>query len=166
MRLDRALHDGETEAAATGFRREERIEEAIANLDRNASTRVTHSQRDGTGIEGDADRKRIEGAGGDVDVHDAAVRRRLDGVEHEIEHGAVEQVVVTVDNERHALGNPADDANVLALGARVGEGGGVTADVAHVHGPRARDAYAREVQKLGEQPRQPIRLTDDETRER
>src|SRR5690242_469048 len=43
MRLDRSLYDGEPEAAAARLRREERVEKAIADFDRDAGTGVGDS---------------------------------------------------------------------------------------------------------------------------
>jgi hypothetical protein len=99
VRLDCALDNGETETTATRFRGEEGIEEPIADLDGNSGAGIANAQRDCPRVEGDADGKRVEGARGDIDVHDAAVRRSLHGVQHEIEHGPVEQIIVAIDDE-------------------------------------------------------------------
>src|SRR5690242_4541762 len=83
MRFDRALDDSEPEAAAAGLRGEERVEETIANFDRNARAHVADAKCDRARIEGDADGERVKRAGRDVNVHDAPIRRRLHGIEHE-----------------------------------------------------------------------------------
>src|SRR6476660_2847331 len=46
VRVDRALHDGEAKPAPPDLGGEERIEQAVANLVRDAGTDVRHAQRD------------------------------------------------------------------------------------------------------------------------
>src|SRR5450432_724917 len=51
VRFDGAMHDRKTEPRATGFRREHRVEDALAQLDRNSRPVIGDAERDRTHLE-------------------------------------------------------------------------------------------------------------------
>src|SRR5688572_24303640 len=103
MRLDRAVHHRKTEARSARLRREEWIEEAVADLRRNTRAVVRYAHGDRAVLEENAGRQRLEAPQRDLDAHLAASWRGLDRVERQVEHGAVEEVGVSFDDQRHLV---------------------------------------------------------------
>ena len=111
MRLDGAMHDGEAEAAAARLRREEGIEQPVADLDRDAGPRVADAQRDARRARTRVRRRACSRGAAPTSTRTSPLcRRGLDGVEQQVEDGAVQQVLVAFDDELVPLG-VADDAH-------------------------------------------------------
>src|SRR6185503_3754435 len=165
--FDRALDDGETEPASAWLRGEERVEQAFADLGWDTAALIAHANRDAAAVEGDADGQWVERSRCELDSHDAAVRRRLHGIQYEVENGAVQEILVPIYHQRHALRRLAHDAHGFgAIGVRLGETRRIARDLAEVHGPRPNNADAREVEEFRKEPRQPIGFPHHESGER
>ena len=122
VRLDGAVHDGEPEAAAAGLRREERVEQAVADLGGmpgpSSVTRSATPPWSNATPAGSCSGERRR----DLDAHLAALRRRLHRVEREVEHGAVQQVLVAVDDQCSLVRRRTTTSHaVRAVGMRRGE---------------------------------------------
>ncbi len=149
-----------------GLRGEERVEQPVANLGGDSRAVVGHAERHAAEVERDASRDLIHRERRELHAHASTVRRRLHGVEREVEHGTMQQILVALDDEPLVRAD-ADDFHVVW-----GDPGARRRDSPR-RARRQRDrparrghAHAREVEKLRQETRQPIRFADDEVRER
>ena len=156
----RALDDGQAEPAAAGPPGDEGLEEPLADLLRNAGPGVAHLQPHGVlevGAVGDLARPAPR-----RDAHRDPDRApgRLRGVEHQVGHHPVQQVLVALEHRAAALDGD----------RRVGPAVGVGPDE-----PNHRDhhrvqverhelggPHPGEIEELAQQPAQPVALPDDE----
>src|SRR5688500_14262675 len=98
VRFDRAVYDAQPETAPAGLRGEKRVEQAVANLDRNTGAVVRHAERDAAAVERDTSRHLVHRERRELHADAAALRRRLDGIQREVEYGPVKQVLIAFDD--------------------------------------------------------------------
>ena len=166
VRLDRAMRDGEAEAAAAGFRRSERLEQPVLNLRRDSGSFVDDLHRDRAVWKGHAARQLL-----------AMWRWQRRGARARSGRLACTALSARLNTARWSrssspstMSEPAETATssvdlLSARGVRAGERGRAAHDSGDIDRFAARDAHAREIEKLGQQARQTIRFAHDEVAE-
>ena len=122
MGIDCAMHHGEAKTAATRLGGEEGVEQAVANVGGNARTTVRHADGHRAVGECNAGTDLFRRGRRDIQPDLSIRRRRLNGVEEQVEDRAVQQVLVAlelIDVFRHI----GDDGHTgLTVGMREREG--------------------------------------------
>jgi hypothetical protein len=150
VRLDGAMHDGESEAAPAGLRGEERIEHALAQIRLDTGSGVANANGHGAGGKVGADGEFIVGERGHIHFDATSLRRRLQTVEHEVEDGAVEQVFVALDYQCIGGRSTANDDALAAIGMRARQIRRAARDSPDVDRPNDRRAHTSEIEKFSE----------------
>ena len=163
MRFDGTLNNGEAEATAFGLSGDEGIEQSVTNFRRHSLPAVGDENRDRSIRKFESARRQLVRLKlASFDAHDSTRRRCLDGVQQQVEEGAVHQVLVTVDHEGrnwkeidhlHARRN---------AWLRCCEADSVTRDLGEIERFHPRHTSPREVEKFREDSRQAVRLSLNE----
>src|SRR5688572_4289827 len=151
MGFDRAMDDAETESAAAWLGRKEGVEQSVPNLERNAPAVVGYAKRNAAAIERHPCGNLIHRQRRELDSHPTATRRRLHGVQREVEHGAMKQVFITFDDHAVVVGIAYDLDVARTIGVRGRKARGTPRDDGEIHGLDLRHADSREVEELREQ---------------
>lgn len=162
MGLDGTMHHGEAQPTAAGLGRREGFEESVLDLHGNARPIVLHFDGPRRARHREPRRLLATRDATDADRDLPTIARGLQGIEHEIEHGAMQQIFVAVQRGRrvrHLEGEVHVDA---AIRMRPRQRHRRAYHIAEVQRIATRRLHAREVEKLREQAREPVRLARNE----